>query len=328
MKSSSMLSACCGVLSLFVASTSAQEASSPVIRVTESAQGFLFAEGADKVLFYQRKPKALDGKHRRANYVHPLYDLDGNVLTEDFPADHRHHRGLFWAWHQVWVGDKRVGDPWAIKDFSWEVDNARVSHDAASAGLMVRVLWKSPRWTNDGGQQAPLVRETTTIRVYRAEKNHRKIDFEIRLVAMVEGLRLGGSDDAKGYGGFSMRLRLPADARFTAKRGTVEPQRLSVDAARWMDLSASYGRGGQLAGVTTLCHPSLPGFPQRWILRSSRSMQNPVYPGREPVALSRETPLTLRYRLVVHRGAVDPRAAEAWQAEYERLDFSRSKKAE
>lgn len=41
----------------------------------------------------------------RSTYVHPLYGLDGEVLTDDFPADHTHHRGLFWAWPHVRVGE-------------------------------------------------------------------------------------------------------------------------------------------------------------------------------------------------------------------------------
>ncbi|MGZ8921068.1 MAG: DUF6807 family protein, partial [Limisphaerales bacterium] len=37
----------------------------------------------------------------RSTYIHPLYGLDGEVLTDDFPKDHYHHRGLFWAWPHV-----------------------------------------------------------------------------------------------------------------------------------------------------------------------------------------------------------------------------------
>lgn len=52
-------------------------------------------EAGRPVLSYQRAPKSQQGRFERAAYVHPLYDLDGNVLTEDFPADHLHHRGVF-----------------------------------------------------------------------------------------------------------------------------------------------------------------------------------------------------------------------------------------
>jgi len=41
---------------------------------------------------------------RRSSYVHPLYAPDGTLLTDDFPADHLHHRGLSWMWPNVEVG--------------------------------------------------------------------------------------------------------------------------------------------------------------------------------------------------------------------------------
>ena len=81
------------------------------MRITKDPQGYWFTEGDTKVLFYQAERKALpDGQAARSNYFHPLYDLDGNVLTEDFPKDHIHHRGIFWAWHQVRInGTHRAG---------------------------------------------------------------------------------------------------------------------------------------------------------------------------------------------------------------------------
>ena len=57
------------------------------------------------------------------------------------------------------------------------------------------------------------------------------------------------------------------------------------------------------------------------ILRSSRSMQNPMYPGREAVAIPRDKPLVLRYRLAVHRGDTAHADIEALQREYEAVEF-------
>ncbi len=51
-----------------------------------------------------------------------------------------------------------------------------------------------------------------------------------------------------------------------------------------------------------MTHPGNPGVANQWILRRKRSMQNCVYPGRNPVALSTDKPTVLRYRLVIHRG--------------------------
>src|SRR6185312_12500644 len=78
--------------------------------VTKSEEGVRVIENGKNVLFYQTHPKSLDGKYERAGYVHPLYGLNGEVLTEDFPDDHPYHHGIFWTWHQILLKDKKVAD--------------------------------------------------------------------------------------------------------------------------------------------------------------------------------------------------------------------------
>lgn len=258
----------------------------------------------------------------RADYVHPLYSLDGEVLTEDFPADHPHHRGIFWAWHQVYVGDKRVGDGWSLKDISWDVYDAKVlTVGAESRALRVHVLWKSPLWTDGSGEQKPFIKETTTITVHRAEGDIRKIDFEISLLALEAGVGIGGAKNERGYGGFSTRIRLPEGIEFTGQAGPVEPRGISVEAGPWLDFSGPFVSDDHISGLAILCHKSNPAYPQRWILRRRGSMQNPVWPGRHPVRLSAEKPLTLRYRLIIHRGNAHHIDLNQLQAEYNRLDY-------
>jgi len=287
------------------------------IEILEMDEGFVITEGKAKVMFYQRQHKSLNGKYSRANYIHPLYGLDGEILTEDFPADHLHHRGIFWAWHQVWLGDKRLGDPWSAKDFFWDLYNAEIlTVDSQSRALQVHVHWKSPLWTDANGEQKAFVKETTTIRVYRAKDDIRNVDFQISLLALEDNVRIGGSEDEKGYGGFTTRIRLPEGLAFTGSKGPVEPKTLSVEAGPWLDFSGNFDKNGKVSGLAILCHNSLPGYPQRWILRRKGSAQNPVYPGRHPILLSREKPLVLRYRLIIHRGNVHDINLDKLQADY------------
>ena len=274
---------------------------SPAVDIVPAEGGFTVMEGGEDVLFYRRELKTFDETHSRSHYIHPLYGPDGEILTEESPADHRHQCGIFWAWHQVWVGDRRMGDAWILKAFTWDVQDAKViAADSQSSALEVQVVWMSPHWTDAGGVQKPFVKEEVVIRVYRASGDVREIDFEICLIPLEDGVRIGGSEDDKGYGGFSPRIRLPEDVRITGCEGAVAPARQPVEAGPWLDFSGSFGEQDRVSGLAILCHPSLPGFPQPWILRRKGSMQNPVYPGPQPVAL--QTPLTLRYRLVVHRG--------------------------
>ncbi|WP_044239765.1 DUF6807 family protein [Flexithrix dorotheae] len=267
--------------------------------------GVLFKEGEDSVLFYQTAVKSLNGKYERANYIHPLYSLDGQILTEDFPEDHPHHRGIFWAWHQFYIGDKRIGDGWEIKDFKWEVNQVEALKNNGNAkSIVANVIWKSPLWLDDHGNEKPLVAENTTITVYPTNKNYRQVDIEISLLAMEPNTRIGGSEDEKGYGGFSPRIKLAENATFTAPTGKVTPQRLPIKAGNWMDISGSLRNSSAVEGVAILSNPKNPGYPNPWILRSKESMQNAVfpYPGEKGTTLSHIEPTILRYRLLIHNG--------------------------
>lgn len=278
-------------------------------------EGVWVQEGDTKVLFYQRRPKSKNGKYTRANYVHPLLDLDGQPLTEDFPADHLHHRGIFWAWHQVIIAGKAIGDPWVLKDSGWDIRDVKTESRDNAMTLRTTVHWLSPLWLDEKGTQKPFVHEQAVIQVHRAEKERRVVDFEIALTALEPEIRIGGAAPTPGYGGFSPRLHLPKDVRFQGPNGEVKPLPGPVDASPWIDVAGTFA-GHRISGVAILTHPTTPGFPQPWILRAQRSMQNPVYPGATPVLLPKEKPLMLRYRLVIHRGAVPPEQIDRWQREY------------
>jgi hypothetical protein len=268
------------------------------LTATVSDQGVFVSQGDRPVLFYQQVTKSMDGRMPRAGYVHPLYGLEGQTLTEDFPADHRHHRGVFWAWHQVWVGDQMLGDPWLCEGFQWDVESVKVKPRDNSIELNATVHWRSSQHVDEAGNPIAIVKEQTTIAVHPSHMSYRLVDFDISLLAQVGDVRIGGSDDDKGYGGFSPRIKLSSDQRFTAAAGELKPIRTAMDVGPWVDVSDRHW------GLAMISHAQNPGSPQPWILRRRRSMQNAVYPGRDPVSLSTETPTRLRYRLVVHDGKI------------------------
>ena len=270
------------------------------MRIVETDEGYRFCEGEKPVLFYRTAAKATkDGTYARSNYCHPVYGLEGEVLTEDFPADHLHHRGIFWAWHQAYVGETAMGDMWACEDFAWDIRTVDVvAAEGDSVALKTGVDWKSSRWKE--GREA-FAREAVTIRVHRTTGETRLIDFDIEILALVEGVRLGGSNDVKGYGGFSTRIVLPSDIGMSDADGAVTPQNTAVAAGDWMNFSGTFGE--TTSNFAIMVHPSHPGPRRAWILRKAGSAQNVAYPGREPIAISTRTPLVLRYRVVVHKKA-------------------------
>lgn len=295
---------------------------------SDDGQSVSVFENGMPVLVYQLQEKSLDGQWSRSGYVHPLSDLDGDVFTEDFPDDHKHHRGVFWAWHHLSVGDLVLGDPWLCKDFVRQcIKSTTTSLKVGGEDCMLIdlvTLWQSPRLKDPMGEMLPVVKELARIIVHPRTAQQRLIDFDISLTAMLGDVRIGGSDDVKGYGGFSPRIKLNSMQVFRFLGGEVEPDKLAVQGGPWVDIS------DKNRGLTIMSHPENPVANQestetdigskqnqasdqadlpstRWILRRKRSMQNAVYPGRKPVLLSTDTPTRLRYRLVVHDGGLNPK---------------------
>ena len=271
------------------------------INLEKTSEGAWILETGEKVLFYRAKTKSLEGKYARANYIHPLYNVDGYELTEDFPEDHLHHRGIFWTWHRTMIGDKQMGDAWECKDFIWDVvDFGKKKSDDTSMTLQTKTLWKSPKWTDADGTLKPIMEEVAEITIHRKNAHFRVIDFKISLLALEENMKIGGSDNAKGYGGFSVRMKMPKDIKFSSAAGEIEPITNQISAGSWINVSGAMAVNEGKGGVIIINHPENPMYPEKWILRKKGSMQNAVYPGEIPVAVSTLEATVLKYRLVVY----------------------------
>lgn len=266
------------------------------LRFQEEEDGIRLLEEGKPRFFYQTDIKSLDGQYPRANYIHPLYGLNGEVLTEDFPADHLHHHGIFWAWHQLYAEGKRVGDPWISEGVSWEVHNTSTNVNNGEAMIESEIMWMQD------SEKRPVVREKLRITYEKLEEEVFSLTFDIQLTALVEGVRLGGSEDEKGYGGFSPRFILPEDISFQSTEGMVEPQNLPVQAGPWMNLKGSFGSAADGAsGIVIMGEPGeLPSY-QGWILRNAKSMQNMAFPGREPLSIEKGKSLSFRNQILVHK---------------------------
>lgn len=274
---------------------------SQIIKVNTHENVAYFSEGNDSILVYQIAKKSINGKYKRNNYIHPLYDLDGEVITQDFPKDHLHHRGIFWAWHQLYIEKKRLGNGWELAHFNQEIVAVqKLKPTGVSKSIKTNVLWKSDLLLDNDGNQKPLINEKTTITVYPKKKNYRLIAIKIVLTALQPNISIGGSTDDKGYGGFSARVKLSEDITFTGPSGKVTPNTLPVKAGKWLDISNT-------KGISIFSHPKNPGFPNPWILRSQKSMQNTVFPhpGKKTIPLPHNKPITLRYGLLIHNGTAN-----------------------
>lgn len=290
---------------------------------TDDGDGVTLTEGGQPVFRYNytmlAPPEGADPvRFTRSSYIHPLWGLDGEELTQDFPADHFHHRGVFWGWPVITVGD-RTGNNWELRGMrSHFVELVEQHADADHARLVVLTEWRFD------GDDAAVAEETATITAYAATEVGRYVDCRI-VVRNVSGqpMRIAGSQSMdgpsrmiKGYGGFNYR----PDARRRPREITVADGPLQRDAlmvpSAWADYSsATRENPDHWAGVAIFQHPNNPDFPHDgWILRHYGFL-GASWPHAVGATVGPDESFTLEYRLYVHRGtAEEARVAEAFEA--------------
>ncbi len=276
--------------------------------VEDEEQGILtIRDGEKDVLTYrfgeQLGAEAPD-RYVRSCYIHPLYSLGGEVITQDFPPDHLHHHGVFWTWPVVRVRGRQTQ--------TWHPDALRQYFvrwlKRETAGGTV-VLGIENAWKLDG--ETIVAEETVTILVHPAEEAGRAVDLEIVLSAVGGPLELGGAPEGdKGYGGLCLRGAPMFTGSFlTTDLGPQEEDSVNVR-FRWADLSTPD------FGVAIFVSPGHPGYPTTWLVRTSYAgVLNPSWPGLQPAVLLPDQPVALSYRLYIHRGDVTAgRVREAFAA--------------
>ena len=159
-------------------------------------------QGKQPVLVYnfgQIKRTGAAAAGNRASYVHPIYGLDGEVLTDDFPKDHYHHHGLFWGWPHVTIGGKDY-DFWKmhgteIKFKRWLSKEA----DAKGATLAVENEWMVG--------DKPVVREEARLFVHPATAEGRLMDVRLKWTPLDQAITLA-----------ALRVRVTVDSRCGLRR--------------------------------------------------------------------------------------------------------------
>ena len=153
-------------------------------------------------------------------------------------------------------------------------------------------------WRETGTKRRDIIEESMILTYERLAQDLYRLNFDITLQPLVDNVRIGGSEDPKGYGGFSPRIKLAEKVGFFDRDGKVSPQNLAVEAGPWINVTHENEND---PGVVIMGEPEqLPSY-QGWILRTKNSMQNMAFPGQEPVALD-EAGLKFRHQLLVHEG--------------------------
>jgi hypothetical protein len=245
----------------------------------------------------------------RSCYFHPLYGLDGEVLTDDFPKDHVYHRGLYWAWSHITTGGKEYS--------LWDLRGIRTEFRrwlARETGNGVAALGIENVWIAEG--QDEVVREQIRLRVHRATPQGRAIDVEATWTPIERPVTLQGAAD-KGYGGLTLRFAPRTGTVITLPEGRAKEDTVMTRHA-WTDYSGSFQGAPGKSGAAIFVHPKHPDYPLQWVNRNY-GMVAAGWPGTTPKTLAAGESVTCRYRIWIHRGT--PELAEI-QKEFEAFQKS------
>lgn len=261
--------------------------------LAETADGLSLSERGRPVFVYRHTPQLAAGvpeKYRRSTYIHPLFDLRGNVISDDFPKDHVHHRGLSWTWAHVGVGGE-VYDLWACEGVRQVFEKWLAQENGpVCATLGVKNAW----WT----AQRKVMDEWVWIRAFPANEYGRAIDVLLTLRAL-EPIDLSGRKE-KGYSGFGLRYGPRQTTIITTPRG-VEAADSDLKRFPWADESGKFAGSPTLSGAAIFQHSTNPSCPAGWCLRDYGFI-GVSWPGVEIIHLEPGKALTLRFRVWVHDG--------------------------
>ena len=233
-------------------------------------------------------PSGVPENRRRSSYLHPVYTPNGTVVTDDFPRDHYHHRGLFWTWPVVVVDGEKY-DLWAIRG----IHQKFVRWTAREAGPDQARLGVENGWF---AGERKVVKETVEVVARPARGNARRLDLALTFEAVGRAVEIAGEPaQQKGYGGLSLRFgprqetRIRTDAGLEAKDTNMAPH-------PWAELEGVFQ--GRRAGARIDIDPSNPDFPSGWCLRNYGFL-GVNFPGLKPYRLEPGRPLVLRYWVTV-----------------------------
>lgn len=281
----------------------------PFTWLEDSARGTLTLREEDRpVLTYNfgdQLPPGVEARYTRSSYVHPLHGLDGEVLTDDFPSDHYHHRGLSWMWPAVQIGDDAATyDLWHIRGIRQHFDRwieRRVESDHAT--LAAEHTWKI-------GDRS-VARDNMRLVIHRADDRGRAIDVQFRVQAGDQPVHLRGAAD-RGYGAFCLRYAPRQQTILTTDRGPLGEDAI-LQWYEWADLSARFANRDGFSGIAVFSHPGSHDYESAWLLRHYGFIGT-CWPGMESVTIEPGDSFTLRHRIYLHRGdAAEAGVVEAFE---------------
>ncbi len=251
----------------------------------------------------------------RGGYIHPVFTPSGRLVTDDYPSDHYHHHGIWFAWTKTEFEGKHP-DFWNMGDGTGRVEFVKVGK--TWSGPVYAGFTSTQRYVAlTGGAPKTALNEEWDVRVYDAGgATPSYFVFDIvatQQCASSSPLIL----DEYRYGGMGVRghrdWKDKAKINFLTSGGKTRADG-NATRGRWCHLGGPVE--GQLVGIAILDHPSNFRAPTPMRIHPDDPYFNyaPSQMGRFQIDPGQK--FVLRYRYVVADGAPDPKQLDRLWNDY------------
>lgn len=276
--------------------------------------------GATTILAFQEEPAPpndprIEPYYHRGGYLHPILSPSGTLVTDDYPDDHFHHHGIWFAWVKTEY-EGRTPDFWNVQDKLGRLDFKGVES-----------FWSGPV---HGGLIARFHSIDTLAPTPKAVVDDR---WEVRIYAVGEGARrhwmfdLTSTQQVLGesvlklptyrYGGIGIRGHRQwggtgDKTRFLTSTGESDRIKAHESRATWCHMGGLVD--GKFTGIATLSHADNFRSPEPLRVNPKNPFLNfaPSQAGDWEMVPGR--PYVWRYRFIVHDGEPDQAWLESrWQ---------------
>jgi len=96
------------------------------VRIARDHDLLTISSNGRPILTFHAGPGELPGSDikpifRRGGYIHPVFTPSGRSITDDYPADHYHHHGIWFAWTKTDF-EGRHPDFWNVGDGTGKIE--------------------------------------------------------------------------------------------------------------------------------------------------------------------------------------------------------------
>ena len=241
----------------------------------------------------------------RGGYLHPIYTPSGKLVTDDFPPNHIHHHGVWWAWTNTEF-DGRKPDFWNVGDGKGRVEF--VALDQTWDGVVFGGLRAMHRFIDlTASEPITALNETWEVRAYAPSSgsaNYWMFDLvSEQQCATTHLLKL----PEYRYGGIGIRGNWAWNgkdkAMFLTSEGETDREKGHATRARWCDMGGLVD--GSRVGIAILCHPDNFRAPQPMRIHPTEPFFNFAPQQAGEMEIKPGDKYVSRYRFVVHDGPPD-----------------------